>query len=805
MANIKNFGLVGVGSDVQFGKSGPRLINDAGIFKFKKADGIAMADAQFASVTAETLKNSVGKLVTVDATGKLIMGADIESLATDLEVSAAVAAERLVREAAEQAISDAVTAEVTRAKAAEAANKALVEAEEARALAAESALQTAINDLETAVTQDLQDAIDAEILRATNEEARIEGLVAAEKTRAEGEETRIAGLVATEKSRAEAAEAALQAALTAETDARVAADSALQTSLTAELERAQAAEAALSGRITTEVADRVSAINTVSTAIANEAAARESADDAFQIALDAEITARAQGDADMKAQLEAAIAGLTWENPVDAIVTVLPTEGLVDGQRYVFEGKIYTVVSGSFDGGEVLVEGAAFFDKETDVPYVFNGTAAVQFNGAAGITAGAGLVKNGNTLSVVSSSGTITVTEDSIDVAQSVLDSISTVATNLSAEVARATLAEEGLGQRIDDEIAAREAAILAEHEHHEAGDAALQVAIDAEVTRATAAELALSDALAVEVARAEDAESALSALISANTDGIAGLVSDLAAEVSRAEGVESGLLSRMTAVENKNTNQDGRLDALEAKTAADSGLLQAEVDAMELALGLESDGTFAGFGSTNYIATDDAFALAIGKIDAALKAMDVAYKAADAIVLSDAADYTDGREVSILAYVDGQVSMLTSDIATAKAEAIAAAATDATTKANNALSSSKAYTDSQVAQAVVEAQTNVARAIYASFSGADAVIGMVKGFVHRIKVYMNVAGSSDSAVQVGTMDVNNDVTTTADVDSSVAGLYTVEVNKMYGTDTQLSIFVGDVAAAGTVVVEYLA
>lgn len=44
MANIKNFGLVGVGSQVQFGKAGPQLVNNSGVFAFKNAAATADAD-----------------------------------------------------------------------------------------------------------------------------------------------------------------------------------------------------------------------------------------------------------------------------------------------------------------------------------------------------------------------------------------------------------------------------------------------------------------------------------------------------------------------------------------------------------------------------------------------------------------------------------------------------------------------------------------------------------------------------------------------------------------------------------------
>lgn len=43
MANVKNFGLVGVGGDVQFAKSGPRIIPSAGVFQLRNATNAADA------------------------------------------------------------------------------------------------------------------------------------------------------------------------------------------------------------------------------------------------------------------------------------------------------------------------------------------------------------------------------------------------------------------------------------------------------------------------------------------------------------------------------------------------------------------------------------------------------------------------------------------------------------------------------------------------------------------------------------------------------------------------------------------
>jgi len=53
MANVKNYGLRGVGSDVQMGKSGGRLVYDSGntLFKFTESDGSTLAKIQVADPT----------------------------------------------------------------------------------------------------------------------------------------------------------------------------------------------------------------------------------------------------------------------------------------------------------------------------------------------------------------------------------------------------------------------------------------------------------------------------------------------------------------------------------------------------------------------------------------------------------------------------------------------------------------------------------------------------------------------------------------------------------------------------------
>ena len=64
MANVKNYGLRGVGSDVQMGKAGGRLVYDSGntLFKFTESDGTTLAKIQVADPTGATDAVSKGYL-----------------------------------------------------------------------------------------------------------------------------------------------------------------------------------------------------------------------------------------------------------------------------------------------------------------------------------------------------------------------------------------------------------------------------------------------------------------------------------------------------------------------------------------------------------------------------------------------------------------------------------------------------------------------------------------------------------------------------------------------------------------------
>jgi hypothetical protein len=76
MADVKNFGLIGVGSSLQFGKGSSKLVNNAGTFNFKAANGTTDVALTAAGITssAGNVTLTTGNLVLSAETGKLSIG-----------------------------------------------------------------------------------------------------------------------------------------------------------------------------------------------------------------------------------------------------------------------------------------------------------------------------------------------------------------------------------------------------------------------------------------------------------------------------------------------------------------------------------------------------------------------------------------------------------------------------------------------------------------------------------------------------------------------------------------------------------
>ena len=460
------------------------------------------------------------------------------------------------------AATDAVADEATRAAAAEVALGGRVDTEAAARIAADETNATA--------AADNADAIAAEVTRATDAEVALGGRVDTETA------ARIAGDLAssssadTERLRALAAEAVLQGNIDTEATARTTGDGVNSDAIIAEQGRATDAEGELDTRITTEVADRVAAIDTVTTAIAAEVTRATGAEGVLNTSIEAEVARATAEEVAIRAEIDAKLSGLSWEAPVNFMVTDhTSVTGQPVGTRVLdmTENKIYTVTAEGFDAGEALVNGAAFFFTVDSSGYVYNGTAIVQFAGGAAVAAGTGLTKTGNTINIVSDSGTIAVGADTIDVAQSVLDSITDVSTNLDAEVTRATAAEVGVGQRVTDEIAAREAAVTAEAS-------------------------ARTAAILVETNRALAAEAALEALIGSGGSGIeAEEAARIAADTALGIRIDDEAAARTSADADEVTNRNVAIAAeATARNTAISAAIAAEVTSRDAAILVETN-----------------------------------------------------------------------------------------------------------------------------------------------------------------------------------------------------------------------
>jgi hypothetical protein len=78
MADVKNFGLIGLGTNVQYGKAGSRIINNAGTFNFKNAAGSGDVAITTAGITssAGNVTLTTGNVVMSAAAGTLSIGGD---------------------------------------------------------------------------------------------------------------------------------------------------------------------------------------------------------------------------------------------------------------------------------------------------------------------------------------------------------------------------------------------------------------------------------------------------------------------------------------------------------------------------------------------------------------------------------------------------------------------------------------------------------------------------------------------------------------------------------------------------------
>jgi len=312
-----------------------------------------------------------------------------------------------------QAVSDLQTAISNEASARTQADAALqteIDAEETARAQAVSALTTAIqNEAQTRANEDadLQDAIDAEVTARTN---AINGALAA---------------ISQEAQDRAAADTALQGEIDAEEIARAAADSTLTSNLNAE----QTARIAADNQLAIDYAAADTSLSQTITS-------------AYQAA-DAQVVSQLQAYADslqagfsVKAPVKAIATSnitLSGTQTVDGVALTAGMRVLVAGQTAASANGIYVVAAGAWarasdadsdsevkDGMSVFVEEGTTNHDSTWVLITNNsitlGTTEltfVQFSGLGQVTAGDGLAKVGNELSVNVGDG-IQITADAV-------------------------------------------------------------------------------------------------------------------------------------------------------------------------------------------------------------------------------------------------------------------------------------------------------------------------------------------------------------------------------------------------------
>ena len=401
----------------------------------------------------------------------------------------------------------------------------------------------------------------SETSRATTAEAGLQSAIDAEASRATTAEAGLQSAIDAEAAARSSADTTLQGNIDAEATARAAADTTLTNALAAEVTRATGAEGTLTTNLGAEVTRATAAEAGLQSAIDAEVSRAESAEVQLTSDLAAEVTRATAAEATLQATMDQKLAGLTWKNSVkvlsdsniESLSGLLTIDGvtLAEGDRVLVNGQTAPADNGvwvasvgnwtraedmdattplnEFNSAAVFVElGTQYHDTGwTEVLAVStigeDPVQFTQFNGAAGITAGDGLDKSGNTLLVKADGSTITVTAAGVKVADSVIASISANGSAISSEAAARTAADTTLQGNIDAEATRAQAAetalgnsVTAETSRATTAEAGLQAAIDAEVTRAQGVEADLQSELDAEVVRATAAEGVLTTDVAA-------------------------------------------------------------------------------------------------------------------------------------------------------------------------------------------------------------------------------------------------------------------------------------------------
>lgn len=517
MASIKNFGIQGVGSDVQFGKGGNRLVSEAGTFRVVNSANVAVK-VSVANAVADQDAVALSQLTAAKAAIESAYQAADAQLSSDISNVATTASQA---DAAQQILIDALrtdlSAEANARSAADLVHDNRLTALEANATQSASDLAAEIDRIETAVglnadgtyktvtgsnyldgTTSVAGALSAldAALHSTND-----ALIA----NAVSQQTAIdknAADIAAEVTRATTAEGDLQEQITAEVTRATDAESALANSVLIETIRAQGEEAKLANAITAEVARATAAEETISNAVTAEVARATAAEDALRSDLE---------DLDTK---------------VNNLGNVFEYKGALDGSELALPasagiGDYYKVTGAgpltfTYSGGSIVLN--------TNDGVVFNGTSWDKIDNTDSAVFGTA------NFTTVTGSADVGYT---VDIAQQFKDRLTAVENATSVDTADLQAEIDALEQVVADEKtrqdginAAQNEALAAEANARSQADTLNAQAISNEANARTAADTILTNNLANAVTAYQAADAALQLELD-NTQTGAGLAAN--------------------------------------------------------------------------------------------------------------------------------------------------------------------------------------------------------------------------------------------------------------------------------------
>jgi hypothetical protein len=654
MSSIKNFGIAGVGGDVQFGKGGNRLLSSGGTFSLVDtssnpvrlivanavSNGDAVALGQLSSVAdaltgnISTVSSNVSALAASTTANAAALYDAIQSLNSTSTANAVDLASQIAATAANVALNTSAIA--LNAGNIDLANSAILDLQ-SNAVAQQTQIDSLLANT-TASTGSLQTEVDAiETAVGLNPDGSFAGFTGTSYldavTTVRGALSALDGQILSVVNDAASNAVSQQAlidqntkAISDEVTRATGVEAGLQTQINNEVARATDAESAIANSVLIETVRAQGAEQTIANSVVDETNRALAAESLISNAVTAETTRATGVEGGLRTDLDALSAKVT------NLGNVFEYKGTLDGSTQ----SDLTAISAPEIGDYYKVTVGGTFTGADDFSIVLNANDGLVFNGTTwdkidntdsavfGTTDYVDVTGSSDTGYTVNLASTFVQRLVAVEGKTGV--DTSSLQSQIDAIIANAT-AES---QRIDGVDAAQNEALAAEANARSSADTINAQTISDEVTRATAAEaalnslisnvtidyqaadLVLTNALADEVARAKAAEAALNS-------NVADVATSVTAETTRATAAEDAINANVAALA---TGLDANVAAEVSRATAAEGVISTLLANVVTAAGLNADGQYVANTGAHYIAGATNLEDADNKLDAALYAV---------------------------------------------------------------------------------------------------------------------------------------------------------------------------------------